>query len=448
MTTTTDWREWLLEPEQEFRFEVGQKQTATIKLVEGNAELFGTELAIDVEYTFTARKLAIFTWKGCTLLSSGKDIVEYTGMETPMNQIINVQFALENIRKEAKLNDQIGPRVMIVGPSDVGKTSLVRILASYSARLASHPILCDIDPNGGLISLPGTISAMAIHRPIDPEEEFNASVSVYRTTPISYYYGTSVIFEKQKLYTSLISQLAETVELKLQDKSIKSNGLIIDTPSQFLEQGGFDILAEAIEKFKVTIILVIGHERLLSDLHRKYPDKSTMTILKLNKSGGVASRDKTYRRQSQLQRVKEYFYGTIKNDLTPFSQTVSFSEVVVRRVVEGTLAPSSALPIGMEANPHEIKFVKVDAGDILLHSVLAVSYAPLPGSGDAVDAAGKPKVYTPEEETSILLKSNLCGFVYVSEVDETKRKMTILSPNPGRLPKTYLIMGALKWMDA
>jgi hypothetical protein len=34
---------------------------------------------------------------------------------------------------------------------------------------------------------------------------------------------------------------------------------------------------------------VIGNERLLSDLERKYPDRNTMNIIKLDKSGGVNS---------------------------------------------------------------------------------------------------------------------------------------------------------------
>jgi polyribonucleotide 5'-hydroxyl-kinase len=161
----------------------------------------------------------------------------------------------------------------------------------------------------------------------------------------------------------------------------------------------------------------------------------------------VVSRDKAIRRQIQLQRVKEYFYGTLKNDLTPFSQTVPFSDIVVRRVMEGSIAPSSTLPIGMEANPHEIKFTKVEAGDILLHSILAVSYTPLPGSIDPNDPQSAPKLYTPEEETEAILSTNVMGFVYVSEVDDTKRKMTILTPNPSRLPKTFMVVGALKWLD-
>lgn len=102
----------------------------------------------------------------------------------------------------------------------------------------------------------------------------------------------------------------------------------------------------------------------------------------------------------------------------------------------------------MEANPHDIKFVKVEAGGILLHSVLAVTFAPLPGADGALDDQGKPKIYTAEEESELLLTKNIMGFIYVSQVDETRRKLTILTPNPGRLQKTFMIMGALKWLDS
>jgi hypothetical protein len=70
---------------------------------------------------------------------------------------------------------------------------------------------------------------------------------------------------------------------------------VIDTPSQLMEKGGMDLLTDAIQDFKgiflilktVNVILVIGNERLLSDLQRKYSSVDSMTILKLNKSGGV-----------------------------------------------------------------------------------------------------------------------------------------------------------------
>lgn len=140
-------REFVLEPLQEFRFEVDTKEKITIKVVAGKAEIFGTELANNVEYNFKGKKLAVFTWHGCTIISSGKNVSsEYIGYETPMEMQINVHFALEELRKNAKELDQIGPRVMIVGPADVGKTSLAKTLIGYAARNATNTTLVDIDP--------------------------------------------------------------------------------------------------------------------------------------------------------------------------------------------------------------------------------------------------------------------------------------------------------------
>ena len=102
------------------------------------------------------------------------------------------------------------------------------------------------------------------------------------------------------------------------------------------------------------------------------------------------------------------------------------------------MVPSSALPLGMEAQTSGTSFKKVEIGDILLHSVLALSSA-MPSVG---------AVWNTEEEAEALIDSPVVGFIYVAEVDESKRKMTVLSPAPGKLAYIYLIMGNLKWMDA
>lgn len=49
---------------------------------------------------------------------------------------------------------------MVVGPTDVGKSTLCRILLNYSVRmnaLGRRPIFVDLDPDQGQISVPGTI---------------------------------------------------------------------------------------------------------------------------------------------------------------------------------------------------------------------------------------------------------------------------------------------------
>lgn len=46
---------------------------------------------------------------------------------------------------------------MIVGPTDVGKSTLCRILLNYAVRLGRRPIYVDLDVGQGSISIPGTI---------------------------------------------------------------------------------------------------------------------------------------------------------------------------------------------------------------------------------------------------------------------------------------------------
>lgn len=61
------------------------------------------------------------------------DIQPYTSKETPMIMYLNAHAALEDMRKTAendtadqKENGNRGPVVMVVGPSDVGKSTLCR----------------------------------------------------------------------------------------------------------------------------------------------------------------------------------------------------------------------------------------------------------------------------------------------------------------------------------
>lgn len=49
------------------------------------AEVFGTELVKEKEYTFLAgAKVAVFTWQGATIELRGKTEVSYVAKETPM----------------------------------------------------------------------------------------------------------------------------------------------------------------------------------------------------------------------------------------------------------------------------------------------------------------------------------------------------------------------------
>jgi polyribonucleotide 5'-hydroxyl-kinase len=97
------------------------------------------------------------------------------------------------------------------------------------------------------------------------------------------------------------------------------------------------------------------------------------------------------------------------------------------------VAPSSALPLGMEQKAEELQILKVE-GSALIHSILFLSNSDLSYNA------------TEEDETTLPF-SNLAGLVYVSEVDDKKNRLHLLCPNAGRLPKRYLWMGTLRWAE-
>lgn len=145
--------------ECEYRVEVSAAAEVRLKLKSGSAELFGVELAIDSEYVFRDRKLAVFTWYGCSLEVSGAPEVAYTSDETPMNSYLNVHAQLQRRRELASAKHASGPRVLVCGPVDSGKSTLAQLLTNYALRLGEKPTLVDLDVGGGSLSVPGTIAA-------------------------------------------------------------------------------------------------------------------------------------------------------------------------------------------------------------------------------------------------------------------------------------------------
>ncbi|KAI7862877.1 Pre-mRNA cleavage complex II protein Clp1-domain-containing protein [Spinellus fusiger] len=422
-----------LDPDHEFRFEVSFSAKVQVKLLKGTAEIFGTELAVGVPYTFSGRKAAVYTWHGCKLEVKGQFVVEYTANETPMTSYFNAHMALQEKREKARREGGPGPRVLVIGPHDVGKTSLCKTLVSYALRQNEKPIYVSLDTSEGSITMPGTITATCISHIIDIEEGFGSSATTAAnmgspTIPLAYYYGNESPSDNVKMYKLIVSRLAHAVRSRIKsDSESRTSGYIIDTLG-LIDPLGYELIQHAITELQVDLVIVLGHERLYSDMTRIFKNTPSIAIAKLTKSGGVVERDHQFKAQLQRSKIQEYFYGTSKCELSPYSMMVNYSDITIWRVGE-TMAPSSALPIGMDNTANETRMVKVENLDMCLHSIMAVLSA------------------ADDEEEDKLLNCNVAGFIYITDVDEDKQKMTILSPSPGRLPRRHLLMGSFKWME-
>ena len=91
-------------------------------------------------------KAAIFTFQGATVSVRGSPNVTYVAGETPMMSYANLHFTLEKLRQHAEDTQSNGPRVLILGSEDAGKTSLAKILTGYAVRQGRRPILVGLDP--------------------------------------------------------------------------------------------------------------------------------------------------------------------------------------------------------------------------------------------------------------------------------------------------------------
>ncbi|KAG6854548.1 Cleavage polyadenylation factor subunit clp1 [Blastosporella zonata] len=418
-------KNWHLEPESEYRFELDPGTSLAIKLVRGHAEVFGSELAEGKQYLFGAEcKAAVFTWRGCTIEMSHPS-TEYVSDETPMAAYANLHIAFEQMRVRAlaaargspprgdEPNDP--PRVLVLGPENSGKTTVSKILVNYAVRAGQGwtPLLVNVDPNEGAWAAPGAISAAPVSSPIptcSPANPLGSAATSAPTAlpanallPLVYWYGHAETRRNPLLMDRLVRNLGENVREKYEvDMEARVSGLIVDTPSSFGAGTGagdhrHKLIKACVDAFKINVILVVGHEKLNVEMQRTYG--SQLTVVKVPKSGGVVELDHSYRERVHNNQLHTYMYGQIiappagvppstataggeaLTELTfaPSSTVIGFDDLTIFRVGAETMAPSSALPIGATRVVSEMQPVPVDPaqpGSGLLNAVLGLLASP------------------------------------------------------------------------
>ncbi|EJD05703.1 Clp1-domain-containing protein [Fomitiporia mediterranea MF3/22] len=479
-------KEWALDPESEYRFELDPNTTVAIKLIRGNAEIFGAELAEGAVYLFGLEcRAAVYTWQG-------RPSTEYISDETPMAAYMNLHLAFEQMRVRA-LSSARGtplptdsssvpdgpPRVLVVGPENAGKTTACKILANYAVRTGQGwaPMFVNVDPGEGGWTVPGTISACPISTPIPTQTPANplgstatsapAALSSSALLPLVYWYGHAEARANPLLMDRLIRNLGENVTSRQDNGPTgRSSGIIVDTPSSFAtglagvpNDKKFALIRSCVDAFHINVIIVVGHEKLNVEMQRMFG--SSQTVIKLPKSGGVVDVDIAYRERVHRYQIHNYMYGhhltppsglsqqptqgtseessdllADSSRLSPLSTTIPFSDLTIYRIGGGAIAPTSALPIGAQRAVTELQPVLVDPaqkGSGLLNSVLALLAPQNPDENERYD-----------EE---VLDLAVVAFLVVTGIDMRAHKMTILMPSPGSIAGRTALMGSFEWQD-
>ncbi|KAL7186021.1 hypothetical protein ACSBR2_027889 [Camellia fascicularis] len=280
----------------------------------------------------------------------------------------------------------------------------------------------------------------------------------------------------------LISVVARTHARKLlqgEDLHSKKNKVLVKELAQTLERqfAGYAesravdmLLLQAIDTFNVNVVLVLGQEKLcsmLKDVLKSKPDVD-VDVVKLQKSGGVVSRNSKVRQKSRSYRIREYFYGVV-NDLSHI-QILQISVICL-----ASCRPNKLVPVNINR-------------DNLLHLVLAVSFAKEPEQIISRYANSLPFLFSyvmiiQQEEALgtidlvainsffvadgvtqlgihiaqysrychlpiLLFKTvNVAGFIYITDINIHRKKITYLAPSARQLPSRFLIMGTLTWLE-
>jgi len=415
-----------LESDEELRIEVDcpKAEKISVELMGGVAEIFGTEMVNHTKYFFSSgAKIAVFTYHGATVEVQGNLEVEpYSSKETPMMIYLNTHAALEQLRQKAEQaqDGSRGPITLLVGPTDVGKSTVCRVLLNYAVRMGRRPIYVDLDVGQGGISVPGSLGALLVERHASIEEGFS------QNSPLVYHYGHKTPGHNLVLYNQLVSRIADVTRDRLAaNKKAEISGVIINTCG-WVRGEGYNQIKHIAQAFEVDVIIVLDQERIYNDLVRDMP--KFVKVVWQPKSGGVVSRSLDQRTEARDQRVKQYFYGPSGN-LFPHSFDVPFAEVKDKIYKIGAPElPDSCLPLGMKVSDNKTKLVNVNPTprDLLNH-VLAVSFTSL---------------------TDEVIITNVTGFIVVTAVNMEDKKLTVLSPQPRPLPDTLLLLSEVQFVDS
>lgn len=418
-------RTFELQAEYELRFEIPPDvSTASLKLEAGAAELFGIELARNRVYTLPPSfYAAVFTWHGATLILQGTDAVDaYTATETPMPSYVSAHSVLQSKRLMAKSAGLPGPRAIVAGPRDCGKTAVVTMLASYCIKANGVAHVVDLDPSGcgAAGSMPGSISISSVsHVDVDVGglvHEKTQSVMLGHTSPK----------QNQAVSEAIFTAMGEIMDSVLSTAGMNpSVGCVVDTCGDVDGKCGTETVVLAAKALKADVVFVLGSERLYASIRSTFEHSATETVL-LSKSGGVVSRDESARRALQSSKVRHYFYG-VDNSFNPYSTTVDFGDVTVLKVGGAvSVVPDSVLPAGAESSLDPLKPVVLTSMTDLLHKILGVSQA---------------------EKEEDVVKAPLFGYVHVVRLDSEKNVMTVLAPSPGIIPGRFFVAGDVTWIE-
>ncbi|BEI81932.1 hypothetical protein CcaverHIS002_0210920 [Cutaneotrichosporon cavernicola] len=464
-----------LEPGSEWRFELEADENIAVRVhspdpVYINGEEFPPTTWYPL-YRYT--KGAIYAPTAARIEVTSLPASQYTSTSTIQPHLHSLHLALERLRILARRGNAHGPRVMVLGPPSSGKTTVAKCLVNMAlgTGLGWNVSVAGLDPNSPANLIPGTLSLSTPNHPLPshhlahpfggPPASLPSNTQSADVPTLGWWYGALEPSSRgTPIWHKLVTSMAEAWRARCtEDPNVSHSGLFIDAPSAFAnpatgqtkeDRSRYPLLRAAVEAFDVDLVLVIGLEKLTIESGTTFMANHPLPP----ELSGLLGRTTPLGLQ-----------------LSPHSFQIGWDALHVLRVGEGSAAPSSALPLGSSHILSPTRLTRVDPGGPahvvrLLNTVLAiVAITP----EDRVDKA-EIKVEVKEEEGedvpdavagAVDLEEDevpfreeigwreVLGFVVITAIDTQRKKYTILSPSPGRLPSTIALAGhGIEWVDS
>ena len=244
----------ILAAEEELRLEVPFQRGTTCQLLlqKGSCELLGVELVTGKPVIIAddgGLKISFFTWHGCVIdidCEHSEKIV-YVADETNLSvAIVNTHAQLEALRDEAAASGGEGPRVLIAGPVESGKTCLAKVLTAYATKLGRTPIAVDLDPADNSLSVPGSLAAVPMTREaVTPQSYATGGLPAGTASPMVMWHGS--LQPQPDLFKAQVTALGHKIHARLQsDEWARSSGLIVNT-NGWIEDEGYQLLLHTVK---------------------------------------------------------------------------------------------------------------------------------------------------------------------------------------------------------
>ena len=281
-----------------------------LKVMKGNINIFGTEFIESESVTFPkGRESFCLNMGDLSLLQvshASGDSISKVAEASSVKFMKNVFELFDSMTKDTN-----HVRLLIVGPTDTGKSTLSKILFNH-AWFSQQKRVCffsDVDVGQNQVSLPGTMNLVHVAPTEGDLPLYSKTVSVVNETPLGLIhknvYNFGDISPKSSIYYDLICGNIYKMYKQILDanKTHADASFWITNTCGWVEGPGYTIIKNAIKSMNITHVLCLDGQTK-TNLER---DVKGVKILFLEKSSHVKKRSTNFRKETRNNTIAHHF---------------------------------------------------------------------------------------------------------------------------------------------